>query len=57
MNAYDSMRLDDLRQRAQGEVLTERELARLRQLQEREREDFENEPQPQWLGGDYPDVF
>jgi hypothetical protein len=59
MNAYDAIRLEDLRQRqqVQGETLTTEELARLSRLEIAERLEWENEPPPCWLGGDFPDVF
>jgi len=58
MTAHDSMRLDDLREREQvrGDVLTEQERRTLATLEAKAREDWENEPAPRWLGGDYSDL-
>lgn len=59
VSAYDSIRLDDMRERqaVRGEALTQAELRLLARLEAEERRESENAPRPHWYGGDYPDAF
>lgn len=58
MSAYQRMRLDDLsQQQANGVLLSDRDKRMLNYLMEEDRKEWEAQPAPQWLGGDYPDAF
>ncbi len=59
MNAYHSMRLDDLGERkyAKGETLTAKEQRELNTLEAEARNEEENKPRSWAYGGDMLDVF
>lgn len=59
MSAYDSLRLDDLRERQQvrGETLTPAEQATLNRLAKEKEAEEAAKPRPWLYGGDMTDAF
>lgn len=58
MSAFEEARYCDYIERlSKGETLSAREQREYNYLYDHAVKEYENEPSPRFLGGDYPDVF